>query len=109
VIDPVCSGVKAIVPAELLLPATTWTLVVVEVENPEALTVRICRPAGTPARVKPPLVLVVVDRERPFTETVALGIGALVLALLTVPVTDPVVGSGVKAMAPAELLLPAVT
>ena len=93
------SGLSAIVPAEMDDPATTVTVRVVEVK-PAALIVRVCGPWRIPLRVKFPLLSVVV--EKPVPLTVALGRGAPVSAFVTVPVTVPVVGSGVSAIVPAE-------
>ena len=104
--SPGGSGVSAIEPAEMDVPATTVTARVVEVK-PEALIARVRGPGVTPLSVKLPSLLVVVRMDVPFTATVALERVAPVPTLVTVPVTVPVVMS-IK-MTSTEAACPAVS
>ena len=93
--------------AETISPPTTVTTFVSGL-NPEAVTDRGSPgPEGTPASVKFPLLSVVV--ENPVPPTVAPERGAPVLALVTVPVIVPKVGSGVRVIVPAERVFPGST
>ena len=106
VVPKVESGVKAIVPAERVFPGSTVTSVVAGL-NPDRLIVRVCGPGGTPASVKFPLLSVVVEKSVP--PTVAPARGATVPALVTVPISVLVLGSGVRGIVPTETDVPATT